>query len=334
MHKSVIVNPINFMLVLVMISAAAGCNGADRPVCPDTKLEAPTLGAPQDGTITNNLTPVLSWSYRNPNCRPESYRVSLSTVANQSQAWTGTTAGTSTTWGPETPLLPGRMYQWTVWSLISPNIAVQSTSQLFFTGPMCDTASLHAPAPNTPIDGSVVDNLNPTMMWDYPDPCLPEGYRIDYSTDISFTNITLSSSTGDPATIWYTGAGLADCTTYFWRVAPINGNQIGPYSGVSTFSTDREQLCPQPTASVTGVLWYDGCSLPPDVGLVPAPLPVGCKADSLGMDADGIHQPGEPFMTGITVNLGPGDCPSAITQSTLTDLNGLYTFPGLTPGKW
>jgi hypothetical protein len=200
---------------------------------------------------------------------------------------------------------------------------------------MCDTASLHAPLLNTPIDGSVVDNLSPTMLWDYPDPCLPESYRIDYSTDITFANIALSSNTGDPATIWYTGAGLADCTTYFWRVAPINSATLGPYSGVSTFSTDREQECPPQAATmVRGVLWYDQCSLPLDTSPVPNPLPAGCVVDSYGVDADGIHKPAEPFMLNITVNIGPGDCPSGGTQSTVTALGGAYLFSGLAPGKY
>ncbi len=330
MNKTVISLPL--MILLILSTTLAACN-QDIPVCPDTKLEAPILGAPQTGTVTNNLTPVLSWHYPNPNCRAESYRVSVSTVANHSQVWTGTVSGVSNNWSPATPLLPGRMYEWTVSSLISPNHFVQSLNHLFFTGPLCDAASLHAPSPSLPINGSVLDNLHPTLLWDYPDPCLPDSTRIDFSTDLSFSELALSLTTGDPSSIWYTGAGLADCTTYYWRLAPMLGGALGPFSAPYSFSTDREGLCSPAPASLQGLLWYDQCSLPMDSGPV-ALLPPGCVMTSNGVDADALHQPSEPFMSGIVVDLGAGSCPSPVTQSTLTGHDGAYNFIGLTGGEY
>ena len=88
------------------------------------------------------------------------------------------------------------------------------------------------------------------------------------------------------------------------------------------------------TASISGNLWYDQCPIPLDISPVPSPLPAGCVSDSYGVDADGIHQPGEPFMTGITVNIGPGDCPVGGPLSTVTDGSGNYSFTGLTPGNY
>ena len=334
MHKSIISRLMIFLLVLVIAAGAAGCN-LGTPVCPDGSLQAVALGAPQNGTITNNLTPVLSWSYPGTTCHPEGYRVDLSTVENISQVWTGTTGGTSTTWGPATPLLPGKEYEWWVFPYIGTHYGPQSNLHLFFTGPMCATASLHAPSLVSPQDGSVVTDLNPTLIWEYPDPCLPQGYRIDLSTEITFSDTSLAGGTGDPSSRWNPSVALADCTTYFWRVAPINGTSLGSYSGVNFFSTNREQECsPEATATVQGFLWYDQCSVPLEANPAPNPLPAGCLVDAYGVDADRVHQPGEPYMAGITVNIGPGDCPSGGTRSTLTDANGAYTFSGLTPGKY
>jgi hypothetical protein len=63
-------------------------------------------------------------------------------------------------------------------------------------------------------------------------------------------------------------------------------------------------------------------------------MPAGCVSDAYGVDADGIHQPGEPFLTGVTVNIGPGDCPVGGPLSGVTNGSGAYTISGLTPGKY
>ena len=200
----------------------------------------------------------------------------------------------------------------------------------------CATASLQAPALLAPADGSVITILEPTLSWQYPDPaCTPQGYRIDLSTDPTFADTSLSGGTGNPSTSWGPGHALADCTTYFWKVAGINDTTLGPASGVFTFRTNASGTCaPEATATVSGILWFDQCSVALDASPVPSPLPAGCVVDSYGVDADGIHQPSEPFMTGITVNLGPGDCPSGGPLSTVTDGSGAYAFTGLTPGKY
>jgi hypothetical protein len=201
--------------------------------------------------------------------------------------------------------------------------------------PTCDTASLIAPALIDPADGAVVNTLNPTLHWVYPDTCVPEGYRIDLSVDPTFTDTSLSGGTGNPSTNWGPGTPLTDCTTYFWRVAPINGITLGPFSSAFTFRTDVHGTCPaEAPASIHGVVWLDLCPVAMDASPAPDPLPTGCVLDSYGVDADGIHQGGEPYVFGITVNLGPGDCPVGGPLSTTTDGSGAFAFTGLTPGKY
>jgi hypothetical protein len=201
---------------------------------------------------------------------------------------------------------------------------------------MCPTTSLHAPFLLSPADGAVITDLDPTLTWQYPDAsCTPQAYRIDLSVDPTFADTSLSGGTGNPSTSWSPAHPLSDCTTYFWKVTPINDITLGPASETFTFRTNATGTCaPEATATVQGMLWYDQCSVALDASPVPSPLPAGCVVDSYGVDADAIHQAGEPFMTGIIVNIGPGDCPVGGPFSGLTDGSGVYSISGLAPGKY
>ncbi len=323
-----------FLCALFALLLLAGCN-LNTPVCANASLQAPNLMAPQDHAITNNLTPPLSWSYPDPNCHPESYHITLLTVADAPEDLSGTANGYATNWGPASPLDPGKEYEWAVRSKNGSFPGPQSQYRFFYTGPMCATAALHAPIPDYPDHGVAQDILRPLLTWHYPDPCLPEGYRIDISADPSFADTSLSGGTGNPSMTWMPAQELTNCSVYFWRVAAINGTTLGPYSEVAFFQTDDWGDCdPLPHATVRGSLWFDQCSVPLDASPVPDPLPAGCVLDSYGVDADGIHQPGEPDMLNITVNMGPGDCPAGGPMSTITNINGIYTFSNLEPGKY
>jgi hypothetical protein len=87
-------------------------------------------------------------------------------------------------------------------------------------------------------------------------------------------------------------------------------------------------------ATVFGLVWHDLCAYTPG-DPIPNPLPVGCALDAWGnVHADGIHQEDEPGIPGVSVDIGPGDCPSSGTAVALTDANGYYAFSGLTAGKY
>ena len=319
------------VLVLVLLG---GCN-LGKPTCPTPGLQAVTLGSPAMWEILSSLTPTLSWSYPDTSCNPEGYRIELRTGPLFTDDLSGGTGNPSTTWSPGSPLQPGKEYEWAVSPINGTTLGPIAGYRYFFTGPMCDPASLHAPALLSPDNGAAVTDLSSSLIWQYPDACLPQGYTVNLSTDPTFADTSLNGGTGNPTTRWGPAHPLTDCTTYFWRIAPMNGTTLGPFSDVNSFHTNAAGTCaPQASATIQGVLWYDQCSLPLDTSPVPNPLPAGCIVDSYGVDADGVHQPGEPFMTGITVNLGPGDCPVGGPLSTVTDASGAYAFTGLTPGKY
>jgi hypothetical protein len=93
-------------------------------------------------------------------------------------------------------------------------------------------------APNlvTPADGVLVNDLTPTFQWNYPDNCNPEDYYIDLSVMVDFADTSLSGYSGGPSTSW-TSATLDPGTMYWWRVAPVNGSTLGPYTNARWFYT-------------------------------------------------------------------------------------------------
>jgi hypothetical protein len=87
-------------------------------------------------------------------------------------------------------------------------------------------------------------------------------------------------------------------------------------------------------ATVFGRVWHDECIYTPG-DPVPDPMSKGCTIDQYGnVQADGILQADEQGIPGVTVDIGPGDCPSSGLATALTDLNGYYYFSGLTAGKY
>jgi hypothetical protein len=110
----------------------------------------------------------------------------------------------------------------------------------FYTGPVCATSSLAAPSLYYP--AGVIHTLHPIFYWSYPGiyspgACLPQGFRIDVSTDPSFSDTSLSGGTGNPRMEWTTAGDLQDCTDYYWRVAAINDTTLGPFSPTQSFTT-------------------------------------------------------------------------------------------------
>ncbi len=84
---------------------------------------------------------------------------------------------------------------------------------------------------------------------------------------------------------------------------------------------------PRP-AIISGRVWQDVClsaSSAPGLNCVPL--------DTSRYRADGLYQPGEPGLGGVTVNLGLS-CPASADIAITTNPNGVFTFPGLPAGTY
>ncbi len=231
-----------------LLLVLASCTPTSTPTCPTGSLQAPILTGPAMWSVVGSLSPSLTWSYPDATCNPQGYAIDLSTGPFFTDDLGGGTGNPSTSWGPGSPLQPGKEYAWGVQAINGTTLGPYAGSSYFFTGPMCDVDVFAVPTLLQPANGAVVTVLDPSLIWEYPYPCLvPLGYRVDLSTDVTFADTSLSGGTGNPSTRWGPGEPLADCTVYFWKIAATNGEMLGPASGIFSFSTDLTGTCPTPT---------------------------------------------------------------------------------------
>ena len=332
-----------FLFVALFI---AGCS--EVVTCPPEYLVAPSLVSPANWAIVDSLSPTLSWTfptvsypypYPGNTCIPEVYRVKISTGPFFTDDLGFDTSGknNSATYGGE--LQPGTEYAWGVRPFSSNEEGTLvgglfAGYRYFFTGPVCDAASLVAPTLLEPYNGGSVTSNNPSLIWDYPGSCRPDSYRIELDTSPDFTNTDLNGSTGgNPSTRWGPGESLGDCTTYYWRVTPVVGDTVGPTSETFTFSVNVGGSDCTPRTFITGTVWQEYCAIPD--GPLPDPLPFGCVATSGGgATGNGFRDPGEPGISNVVVRIGSGSCPSANLGVTLTDSQGEFLFQGLEAGTY
>lgn len=320
-------------LIIATLFILGGCN-VPLPTCPTGDLQAVTLTSPVNWSTVASLSPTLQWSYPSSECSPEGYAITLQTGPFFTDSLGGGTGNPSTSWGPGMPLESGKEYAWKVAPINGTTLGPLSSTFYFFTGPTCATDSLVAPVLLEPADGASFNDAFDSLIWDYPEECSPEGYRVDLSVDPTFADTSLSGGTGNPSTRWGPGSPLVDCETYYWRIAPINGTTLGPFSMSRSFVKDVTGLCggpggsPPASASISGIVWHDLCAVPD--GPLPVELPVGCvDAGDGSLRANGIREPGEPGIAGVQVDLHWGGCATASVASSITDASGQYLFDGI-----
>ncbi len=303
--------------------------------CPGGSPAGSELLSPAMWDIVDDLMPSLDWAYTDPACPPDSYSVHLRTGP-----FFGDDLGASSTdssWTPPSALEPGTEYAWGIQAIDDAVTGPYTGERYFFTGPLCDPAELKAPMPLTPINHWVVDDLGSlSLIWDYPDGCLPEYYQIDLATSTTFTGSPLNGSTGNPSTRWGPGQPLADCTRYFWRVRGGIDSNLGPYSPIYTFRVDLQGNCPaEQSGMIQGTVWEDQC-LGPGAGTpMPPQPPLGCvflNGDQLSSNQS--YDPGEPGIPGVVVTLGQGACPSTGYQSVVSGPDGMFDFYELPAGTY
>jgi len=129
---------------------------------------------------------------------------------------------------------------------------------------------------------------------------------------------------------------------YCIDTSPLQQTMYPEYIDVSFAAGDvlenvnfRYLLSPLGDSSVSGLVWHDECAVP--YGMPPTPPPGCITLPGGGLGADGIYDPSEPGIEGLKVVILSGHCsygPAATAGVTYTDINGEYSFPGLTAGEY
>lgn len=217
------------------------------PICATELLDAPEQFTPLNGATVSTEFPPMGWNYPNE-CIPEDTLLQLD--VNPTFPGPNLVVGSG---GPRIGQIPSAalddctLYHWRVRSVNPDGVGPWSEIWSFQTdfdgtcppAPICATADLIAPLPDAPSAFEIVDDLMPTLNWVYNDTCTPEGYRLDiglYQADYDAAS-TISGGTGNPGTNWGPATNLDPATRYEWRVAPINGESLGPYSASVPFFT-------------------------------------------------------------------------------------------------
>jgi hypothetical protein len=326
---------IRHALVLVAVPLLiAACGGGEDspPACPTDGLMAPIAISP-DHIIVPDLRPVLAWDYPDE-CIPGGYRIEVTDYGtyDDSDTISGGASGAATTWLPADDLLPATDYEWRIAPINGYDLGPFSMSTRFWTGPLCDAATMPAPTLTQPADGSTVDNPYPPLMWTHAEGCLPEYYSVDLWAEPASGGPSLVADFHSPAKAVIPTVALADCTTYSWRVTAHRGAATPPISPTWSFSTNFSGACPgSGSASISGAVWHDLCAAPWDMQPTPEALPAGCRDR---YNANGIREAGEPGLEGVRVDLGVGACPASGAASTLTAADGSYRFEGLGAGTF
>jgi hypothetical protein len=144
------------------------------------------------------------------------------------------------------------------------------------------------------------------------------------------------------------GEEWEECSAYYWRVTTIlPGSTDGPTSDTWSFITPNAsggacmevlpavvEVAPRATghSAIAGHVWHDECAVPyasTDVA------PSGCifMPDG-GLEANGLLDPGEGGIEGVTVRLGVGSCPAETSWTDTTDASGYYSFENLSAGTY
>ena len=356
------------IVVLLLAAGLVACNLPAGSDCDADHLPAAINMHPAWGAFVDGLSPTLTWDYGGT-CEPDAFHIRLDGGAETQDA---TVDGRSMAWTPPVRLEPATDYTWAVRAVSGSTEGDYGIAD-FRTGPMCDPsdpASTTAPELTRPADGSVVTDtvsavgasgdvlstgFRVDLSWQAPTGCLLDhGYRVDLSRSPSFapgTGVDSFEEANSPTVYWSLWREWHDCERYYWRVTALLGDDLtGPPSETWSFVVNTSGvLCPMelgpgapispgiPTpltghAAIAGHVWHDECAVPyasTDVA------PPGCVImPDGGMEANGILDPGESGIEGVTVRLDNGPCPGTDGWSFTTDASGYYTFHDLTAGTY
>ena len=217
--------------------------------CEPSALVEPWPTLPEDGTAISEPSPMFAWEMPGL-CTPDGYHLQVASGAEFAAPIADVHHEMPIESSvPEVVLEPCTLYSWRVAAVREGIEGPWSEIHTFWVEAgqactqACTSGSLSQPDPEAP---SLYENVGtaPTeglvaglLQWHYPAPCLPEGYAVHLSTEPDFSETSLFGGTGTPETKWSPSVPLKKATQYWWQVAPMIGNQVGPYSYRRSFFT-------------------------------------------------------------------------------------------------
>jgi len=245
------------------------------PLCDATQAWSPELVSPGHAAVVTNDAVDLLWSWPDASCIPEAYFFEVSTDHTMDDDIVS---------GPVHPvegmvysaayLEDCSLYYWRVRGVIGGASGPASMDYFYtdFEGTCpqysCDVSQLVAPVQLSPIGGAVVDDIlgDFRFTWEYSDPnCIPDGYYVEVYSGADLDSTPLGEGFAldtrgpyGPIPEIPSYVDLPDCTTYTWRVAAMEGTDVGPFSE-TTFETDYTGYCDDPTAAFPAQLAGVGC---------------------------------------------------------------------------
>ena len=266
------------VLSLFLALCFAGCvQPTPTPVdngnaCDAGELTKPLIDSPSNILVDTN-TPTLSWAYPG-GCQPEYFRVEVQDYSG-SMLYDQDLPGSQLSWATTTPLQPSAIYQWRVAAVQGATPGPYSHWVTFWVGPLCEAAVWTAPQLISPAQGEVVTTASPELHWQYDSStCLMPASRFEVSELPDFSALALHGQGGGPEPWFSTGLSyLQDCKTYYWRAAPWQDGQTGPYAEPVQFTTQFGTSCAVATEEV------GECPLKPLPGQ-PKLLGVSCRSET------------------------------------------------------
>jgi len=304
------------------------------PICDPAALVAPVIVSPGMWEIVNTTTPTLDWDYPDSSCKPEGYIIRVQTGPYFVDDLGGPVSDSE--WTPGTPLEPGTSYAFLIRPYVGSTLGPVVGNSYFITGPVCATEDLVAPDLVQPMNGAIINDQSPPLLiWDYPEDCVPMGYRVEFSSDPTFTDTSMFGGTGNPDTRWSPWPAVADCTRYYWRIAGINDTTLGPLSATYTFRLEESACPPETSGIINGLVFHDMCGMPEFGPPIPEIIPAGCVVYMGGITPDAVYSEGvEPGLANVIVRLGSGPCPSSNLGEVTTSSDGSFSFFGLPAGEY